>query len=245
MKVFFEYAEDCEKLKCFNPNIIEEATKTITEYFPELKDTRILLYFNHFPNDYRNWRHGTATIFPLNYPHSNIDIEFPFLAISLQKYNCLDFAIHFTRLITEGDEITIAINISHEFQHAVQYKNSKKIYLYGRIICYFLGDQVISEEETPIEYDAIRKSKIIAYDLYGKEEVDEYVQRMLLNPNIKKYPSVLFHSIKINKDFNFENEVSRLWDEYKIEEKIEELKHYRDINNNQKKIIEMYDFASS
>lgn len=245
MEVTFEYSDRCNELKCFSPNLIEQNTKSIIKYFPELKDIKVLLYFNHRPNDYRNWRHGISTTFPLDYPDSCIKLEFPYLAIKIEKYSKIDFVIHFSKLVIEGEEIRRHLEISHEFQHVSQYHRNKTIYLYSCILRYLLGDKAIPEEKIPTEYDATRKSKIVTYSIYRKEEIDRYIQKMLSYPGMPKYPFAILYSINTEEDYNLEKEVLELWKLYKIEEKIENLKGSSNITPNQQRIIEMYDFANT
>ena len=71
----------------------------------------------------------------------------------------------------------------------------------------------------PTEYDAERRSKIVAYALCGKKEVDKFIQGMLADPNIPKTFWGIYNSIDIEKDYDFEDEVLKLWKIHNIEEK--------------------------
>ena len=185
-----EFSEGCKNLKNFNPCKIEESVENIFGQFPELADTSSILYFFHGPNSYQNWPpwKGVATFFPLDFPKTHLRMDYPQLyRLVREKYPAHNYAFHLTRIITEGDEITRTINISHEFQHASQYKENKKHYYLSRIIHNFLSDNVIEEENIPTEYDAIRKSKIVANELCEKSEVERYIQRKILELEGTKY----------------------------------------------------------
>ena len=200
MSLYFEYSDGCKKLKSFNQRAIEKISYVILKRFPELENNSSLLYFFHRPNLPQNWLYGTASFFIIGSPFSSMEIYFPHLAHVINKHSNLDFAFHFTRLITEGDDITKVIYVAHEFQHAVQYKRDKKMYFHGRIIHHFLADKHIEEEKTPLEYDALRKSKIVAAFLFGNNKVEEFIERMLLNPDMKKFIWAVFNSIDIQSE---------------------------------------------
>ena len=177
---------------------------------------------------------------PLRYPNSNMNTKYPYLIEKCNKYPNLDFAFPFARPVAVRSEMEKIIHISHEFQHAVQFKTNKKTYFYGCIIREYLGDKVISEQKVPTEYDAKRKSKIVTYSLCEKKEVDEFIQRMLADPSVPKTFWGIYNSIDIEEDYDFENEVLELWKIHNIEEKVDEFKKKSIRNVDQEKIIEMY-----
>lgn len=238
MHIFFEYNRKCKNSNSFDAKSIEKTAERICKYFLSLKGVYILLYFHHN----LSWIGAAAEMFPLNYP--NPGIEFPYLNKVISEYSHIDFAIHFSSIVTYGDEITKVLNISHEFQHVDQYNDDRKIYLYGCIIRHFLKGQ-IPLVEIPIEYDANRMSKIIAYDMCGKVAVKNYIQSMLSDTKIKnkEYPKN-FISINIHDEFNLKDEILRLWEANEIEKKVEVLKKYSLRDVDQESVIEMYDFAN-
>jgi len=240
MDIIFEYDKLCNRIKNFDINQIKEHTKIILVYFPELENSTGCMYFDPLI-DLKN---RLATMFPIKYPHSNLNYECPNLAMICNDYPDLDFAFRFTKTHIEGDKLIKAINISHEFQHAVQYSKNKKTYFYGRIIHYFLSDKIIEEEMIPIEYDAIVKSKDVAINLYGKEKIEEMLDKIFSDPESINCFWALFNSINTEEEYNLEDNIWKLWEEYKIEERIRHFKKLRSTNYDQEKLIEMYDFAN-
>jgi len=241
MDIIFEYDKLCNKIKNFDINQIKEHTKIILEHFTELENTTGCMYFDPL-TDLQN---RFATMIPIKYPHLNLNYEFPNLAMVCNDNPDIDFAFRFTRTHIEEEELVRAINISREFQHAVQYRKNKKTYFYGRIIHWFLSDNIIEEEMIPIEYDAIVKSKYVAINLYGKETVEEMLDKIFSDPKSIKCFWAIFNSINTEEEYHLEDNILKLWDEYKIEEKIRNFKRLRSSNYNKKKLIEMYDFANS
>jgi len=240
MQVINIYSILCGSLKGFDSTILDNTIERILGHFSELKDVRSLLYFNHSIS----LGNIVATMYPLEYPNSGLPVDHPELELIYQQYINLDFFFYFTRIVTKGDLMARVINISHEFQHASQYTVDKKIYMYGCIIRHMLED-LISEVRSPIEYDAERKSKIIAYDLCGDRAVNELIESMLSNPDVPREFWEVLKSINIQEEFDLKNKILELWEDHKIEEKIQQLKKSRIKNYDQKKVIEMYNFANT
>lgn len=242
LKLIFRYSEPCEELLGSNVNITKNIIEKIYSFFPELIKFQILIYFTHTSDIIYN---RAATMIPIKYPKTHIYEEFPDLADVCDEYSNLDFAIYVTRHVIEGNEIRLVIDLSHEFQHVFQYVQNKKIYFYACIIRDLLRNK-INEVSTPIEYDAERESKVISYNLCGEDRVNEFIDNMIANPDIKKMEFFeIFKSIKIDKKYNLKDEVLKLWSIYGIEDKINNFKRDMNINSNQKSVIEMYDFADT
>lgn len=239
MDTIFKYDTLCNRINNFDINQIKKHTKIILGHFPELENTKGCMYFDPLTDLYNR----SATMIPIKYPHSSLN-EFPNLAMICNYYPDLDFAFRFTKTHIEGDKLIKAINISHEFQHAVQYRKNKKTYFYGRIIHCFLSKNIIEEEKNPIEYDAIVKSKDVVISLYGKEMVKGMIDKRLSDSASIKSFWAIFNSINTEEEYHLEENIWQLWEKYKIEEEIRHFKMLRSNNYKQKKLIEMYDFAN-
>jgi hypothetical protein len=240
MNIIYLYSTLCGKLDEFDSTrTLETIIDKILQFFPELETVNSLMYFHHR----FSLRNIGASIYPLKYPKSGLQRDYPGFAQICEQYVNLDFFIYCTNIITTGDCTARAINISHEFQHASQYTLDTKTYLYGCIIRNMLN-HIISEVRSPIEYDAERKSKIIAIDLCGEKKVNETIENMLSDPDVPKEFWQVFKSINIEEKFDLVNSIQELWEYHNIEGKIQQYKKNRTPTYDQQKVIEMYDFAN-
>ena len=239
MNVIFKYDPYYENLKDFSIAEIEKIAKKTLSYYPELLGTKGLFYFYPLSDLKKN---RIASTIPLNCPSSILADEFPDLNELCRKNPDIDFAFQFWEPFLLGNEIKKTIDIGHEFQHAAQFRNNKKPYLYGSIARWVLSKQV-PEEESPLEYDAIRKSKIVSTAIFGTARISEEINRMISSSNIVKGFIETFASVDIDKAYSLEKEVSTLWDLHHIEKTIGELKNKANRTYEEDKIIEMYDFA--
>jgi len=178
-------------------------------------------------------------MFPLDYPNSAVT-EHEDLSSVCNLNSDFHFAIYIRRDIFDLDEISKIVNISHEFHHIFQYIKDKRSYLFGCIVRYFLND-IIPEVRSPVEYDAERKSKIVAYKTYGRKKVDEWI-----DSNANKTRHIFFEVFRdINVDIYYDltAEVLRLWKEHEIEDEIARLRILEKHDDDEKRIIEMYEYA--
>jgi len=211
----------------------------IDRWFSELKECRILVYFTFHSEFIDN---AIATMYPLLYAGSALyekedDDDFS----SACRSGEFDFAIILKLDFLEIDEIAQAVNLSHEFQHVLQYSKNKRVYLYGCIVRPLLSDE-IPEMDSPVEYDADKKAKLIAYGMFGREMVDHWIER-----NIFKYQQPFFprfRSISPEEDYNLEDEVLKLWEEHRVEETIASLRTRDTLSDDERKILEMYERAN-
>ena len=237
------YSNDIySKLKGFDPRLLESTVAKILYYFPELKDVKTIMYFACIVKD----TNVGANTYPLKYPRSYLEHNNPSLAYACRDYLDIDFAFWFSKIVTEGDEITRVINISHEINHASQYVLNTKLYLYGCIIRFLLINY-IPNDLSPIEYDSVRKSKIVSYEIFSKKDVDSFINKFLSNPDIegngREFLEV-FKSIEICDSYDWKNSVIKLWDKYNIKIEIDKLIKLKNPDFDQSKIIEMYNFAN-
>lgn len=221
----------------WNQKHFEDNIGKAYSYFPELNEQKIKMIFSHRSTGIVDG--ALATTFPLRYPNSGVD-EFKDI-VSIHQTNIdLDFVIIFARNIFEREEIAQTINFSHEYQHAFQYINDKKTYFFGCIEKYLLRDK-ISLIKTPIEYDAERKSKIVIYEIYGKDQIYEWVESSA--KKIKHEFFEVFKDINVDVGYDLTKEVLRIWKENKIEEKIFRLRNKKNPTEDDLEILKLYDFA--
>jgi len=216
----------------------EKLVAKINSFFPEFGDYRIMIFSTH--DDTGIFNSAIATMFPLDYPNSRVS-EYEDLSSACKLKGDLHFAIYLRSDLFELDEIAQAINISHEFQHISQYINDKQAYFFGCIIRFLLVDK-IPELKTPVEYDAERKSKIIAYELYGSQKIDEWIE-LWARKRKHDFFDVL-KNIDVGASYNFSREVLSLWEENRIKEKIDKLKSVEKRTEDEETIFEMFDYAN-
>jgi len=239
MNVIFKYDLYYENLKDFSIAEIEKMAKKTLIYYPELLGTKGLFYFYPLSDLKKN---RIASTIPLNCPSSILADEFPDLDDLCRKNPNIDFAFQFWEPFLLGNEIKKTIDMSHEFQHAAQFRNNKKTYLHGSIVRRILSKH-IPEEESPLEYEAIRKSKIVSTAIFGPARISEEINKLRSSSNIVKGFIEIFASIDTNQAYALEKEVSTLWGLHHIEKIIGELKNKPNRTYEENKIIEMYDYA--
>ena len=203
------------------------------------------MFFLDYPNLYCNWRKDIASFFPLEFPNSSLEIIYPEVFFSIQNKYKFDFVFVFTKLITNGNIETKTIFLSHEFQHAYQNINNKQLYYYGCILDHYIDNSVISNGKLPLEYDAEKKSKYVAASLIGENKITRFIEEKLDNDDFPEYLWEILISKDMQKEYSLKNEILKLWEEHKIQENIDLLKNKSDSTEDDKKILEMYDFANS
>src|SRR4030042_90689 len=214
----------------------EDTIEKALTFFPELGGWRVLIYCTE---QIRSVYEAIATMFPLNFPNSRVT-DYLDLASACKLIEDLDFAIYIRQGIFDLEEIHQTINIGNEFHHVSKYIRDRRTYLLGCIVRHLLTS-TIPEVRSPIEYDAERKSKIIAYGIYGRKKVDDWV-----DSNVVKTHHIFFNILKdmdVHVYYDLASEVQQLWKEYRIGDKLERLKALGKRSNEEEKIIRMYEYA--
>lgn len=106
--------------------------------------------------------------------------------------------------------------IIHELQHFLQYIYLKNHYLKHFILYNYYRIRGFDTNELPTEYDAIKKAKIINYKIFGKDNVDSFINEKIMTSGedeINYWEKI--KNINTNEYYNLENEMQTVWDKYK------------------------------
>lgn len=189
--------------------------KSVELYFPELAHEEICIYF--YSKD--SIRGAPAEFIPLDHPQYNSRIK--------HINNPTKYSIVFSKWMTSCDNrIERILIISHEFQHVFQYIGHKKGYLYACILRDYGDDgHGMAVQTIPSEKDADRKSKDILAKMFGEEGVREFVNDLISSENLKdRNFADYFDSLNMEEEYDFVNEVNKLWDKKAMNSVIEGMK---------------------
>jgi hypothetical protein len=216
------------------------------EEFKRLEKSNIFILFD-FLLPYWTDRYN-ARIYPTDYPSFNHffnEYASPDLKYNMQSRN-FDFIIHIQRKNKNEDyKILKAIDLAHEFQHIVQYRNNFETFCMNDVL--YQASNVLKfplKEPNPLEKEAMRISKKISYRSFGKDEVDSFVRSMLNNPEAIKDFWEVFSWININTANNPKDEIKKIWIQYEPEivKKIGEIDRKSNISKEEEKMRERYHF---
>jgi hypothetical protein len=210
---------------------IEKRITFVSTFFPELKGHKVSILFSHNPNLRPK---PLGTMYPRLCPIEAVgNLEL----VELSEAKPEAFIINFWSEIFSYDEIDQLLNYSHEFQHVVQYLTDKRSYWLCRIM--FCLVESMQEEELPTEIDAERASKRILEAIYGKQTVDDWVNRQL----DKKPHSffIRFGRYEVDAGYDLRQKTKELWEINHLEDKIKKLRRIKAKTNKEQRIIKMYD----
>lgn len=99
----------------------------------------------------------------------------------------------------------------------------------------------------PSEIDSFRKAKVIAYNLFGKEERDQFLEEKIIrgnanNDNDSKSYWENIKALDLNSSYNYKEEYSKLWNEYNnaIENEIARIEKQNNTKSEEKYLLEAY-----
>ncbi len=138
-----------------------------------------------------------------------------------ESFDCIIYLS--TDIGKDESKIFKTLTIVHELQHLLQRIYSKNHYLKHFVLNNYYRIRGFDTNELPTEHDAIRKAKVINYKIFEKEKVDLFIDKKIMTSikgDIKYWKKI--KNINIDDDYDFENEMQKVWDRYKndIEEKI-------------------------
>jgi hypothetical protein len=219
----------------FNDNLSKNvALQVITaKQFKTLEKFKIYFFFDkRLPIWFDRYN---ARIYPIDYPSFNYfvsDLGYESLKERISSGR-FDFVIHIERKRRKHEnEILKFIDIAHELQHIVQYRNNVEIFCKSDVL--FQASKVLNDnllgDPDPLEAEAIKVSKEVSYSFCGKYEVDSFAQRILKNPNALEDFWKYFGSIDIDRVFDPIKEIDMIWTQNmpKIEEIIMEINNRLD-----------------
>lgn len=163
-----------------------------------------------------------------------------------------EFIIYLSADLRENDnKLFKTFTIAHELQHIIQYIDSKNTYKkYLLLFRYFNFKNGMDNQRyrsLPTEIDSFRKAKVIAYNLFGNEECDQFLEEEILkgstnNDNDSKSYWENLKLIDLNSSYDYEEENNKLWNEYEnaIENEIARIEKQNNINTKEKHLLEAY-----
>lgn len=199
-------------------------------YFPVLEKHPILLFFTY---------RSSKTLANFHPSFCQIDDFGNSDIAELRNKRPELFIINYWRHIFSLDEIGQILNYSHEFQHVVQYVTNKKYYLFSRILSHLV--ESIQEENLPTEIDAERASKRILETIYGKQKIEDWINKQLEEIPCSFF--IRFGKLDVDVEYDIKKKAKELWDRNQLDEAIDEMRNKKDKSETQKRILKMYDDA--
>jgi len=224
-----------------NEEIVFKAAEAFQEESIILKKQNICVYFGLLPEFFMN-RYGFLVVKNTDeYTRFNDIYEKVDNGITNIPSNCKNI-IYLTSNIRDcKNEMFKIFTISHEFQHVIQKFYLPEIAQSKHSILYnYFKLKEININELPREFDAIKKSKIINYKIFGKNEVNNFItaeikyyddkinnKQEIQGSKIRKCYWGKIRSIDVKKSYCLETEINELWERYKckIENKITTIKN--------------------
>lgn len=155
--------------------------------------------------------------------------------------NLYDHFIWISKRICEAKDIPFTLIYTHELHHLIRhlFKN-ENLYLLGKIF----REIVKNDLDNPIEFDCDIKSKKIAIDIFGEDDVNSFLE----NPDIdfpridERYKKLL--KWDINKAFDVEDEAIKfIWDNEEELKRIQEQKRNQVLEKIKEKIDSEEEFT--
>ncbi len=142
----------------------------------------------------------------------------------ITDFELFDYIIYLSNDIGHDEnKISKNFTVIHELQHVLQYIYLKNLYLKSFVLCNYFSIRKFDINDLPIEYDALKKAKLINYRIFSKDKVDSFLDKKIeISKEDEKIYWKKIKNIDIDKDYNLENEMQIVWDKHEkdIKEKI-------------------------
>lgn len=217
------YASFSETEKQINRKVINEAINGFENESETQKKQNLLMYFGWKSKDML----GYFQVYTLGFLAIKTTSTMERLADEkkdIKDFEFFDYIIYLSKDIgKDKSKIFKTFTIIHELQHLHQFIYLKNHYLKHFVLYHYYKIRRFDTNKLPTEYDAIKKAKIINYKIFGKENVDSFINEKIMTSGKgdKNYWKKI-KNININEYYNLENEMQTVWDKYKndIKEKI-------------------------
>lgn len=136
---------------------------------------------------------------------------------SIKNFEMYKFFIYLSLDIRiTQNEIEKVLTIAHELQHILQYvqnwaffdKNRNLKIILNRIDIFSADEKLNIYHELPFEKDAVRKARIIANRMFGKNNVDNFLNEVKKN-NSDSYYWEIISRVEPKNEFDHENELKK------------------------------------
>ena len=108
--------------------------------------------------------------------------------------------------------------------------------MFARIIQQLVGDY--RAENLPTEIDAERTSKRLIGKKYEKTRIDEWITSRLEERPHTFF--IRFRDYDVNIEYDFREEVTKIWETYHLQKQIEIFKKADKRNDDQERVLKMY-----
>jgi hypothetical protein len=232
-----------------NPNttLIEKVVEAFGDKSEILKRCNILVYFS--------WKNSLSSLNKVL--GSSYIKEIPSHKDKISniegKTDEFDYFLELsTHIAINKNDIFKVFTIAHEFQHILQYILFKHFSLQCFVLFrYFYikrnDDSNILFWKLPHEYDARRKAKMINYNLYSKEKVNDFIKERIAIPAEKDYWEFI-EKIDASQEYNFKEETAKLWKKYTYDIDIEIqkiIKKKNKLDDQERDLLEAYEYLNN
>ncbi|MGB8952538.1 MAG: hypothetical protein WCC06_07715 [Candidatus Aminicenantales bacterium] len=251
-----------------NKSCVEKVLSTFEKEGINLKQTENLLFF-FFDRPRFNYPEELGAFIDKKYmEYEYFENSHSYEINKINNFSDFDNIILLSKKLGECEnEIFKVLTIAHECQHFVQKNEIKNIYLREMVLKKYLKQKRLYSNkiyrELPTEVDSFRTSKIIAYRIYGKENVEKFINEeieyyrnrllrikknttMIDSENEKKNYWEYVKSINPNVSFNLKIEFEKIWDIYEKDIKDENNKMSRiptyKRKDSERNFLRAYDF---
>ena len=237
----------------FNKDTVYEIVGGFGEEASKLSGRDILIFFGMRSRRYQIGLGAWGVLAIKNTPSYLHFLEtYNYELSPIPNISNFEFIIYLSDDIRENDnKFFKTFTIAHELQHIIQYVDSKNSYKKHLLLFrYFYFKNEMNNQRyrnLPSEIDSFKKAKAITYNLFEKEECDQFLEEESIrgntnNDNDKKSYWENIKAIDLNSSYDYEEENNKLWNECEnaIENEIARIENQNKINPKEKDLLEAY-----
>ncbi|MFX1466103.1 MAG: hypothetical protein ACFFA5_06490 [Promethearchaeota archaeon] len=225
IEFFPSVTSDIKAKDGLNKKIVHEVIDKFENESLILKKQKILLYFGAFSSYIPRLKKALGTVKVRGTDEYD---EFIKEVINHESRNKMDNLEDFKYLVYLSSDIRKCdkkkykiFTIAHEFQHVLQFLEYPCTCLRKKhkVLFWYFDLKTLPCFKLLMEYDAIRKAKLINYRIFGKGDVDNFIDKKI-NRSREDTEKLYWENVKsidLDIEYNLENGVKEFWERYKSE----------------------------
>jgi len=231
-----------------NEKIVREVINEFGDESKVLKKQKLLVYFGMFPSgeDFPLKVLGTVKAKGTTEYDEFIKEVINKESEKIDNLETFKYLIYLSKNIRTCDNKKYKIfTIAHELQHVLQYLGYSCLHEKHSVLFRYFILTKSNIFELPKEQDAIRKAKIINYRIFGKRDVDNFIDEKIQKSreDIEKLYWENVKSIDLNIEYDLESRVKEFWRNYEggIKESAKRLRGKIEPELNERAFLDAYE----